>query len=60
MSCGIPDFRSENGIYSRLSEFDLDDPQDMFDINYFKERPKVFYSFAKVTAGYLINKYSAC
>ncbi|CAG8456791.1 1624_t:CDS:2 [Paraglomus occultum] len=47
VSCGIPDFRSENGIYSRLSEFELDDPQDMFDINYFKERPKVFYSFAK-------------
>ncbi|CAJ0643695.1 8713_t:CDS:2 [Entrophospora sp. SA101] len=47
VSCGIPDFRSENGIYSRLSEFDLEDPQDMFDINYFKDCPKVFYSFAK-------------
>ncbi|CAI2183235.1 13344_t:CDS:2 [Funneliformis geosporum] len=47
VSCGIPDFRSENGIYSRLSEFDLDDPQDMFDINYFKDCPEVFYSFAK-------------
>ena len=48
VSCGIPDFRSENGIYSRLSEFDLDDPQDMFDINYFRDCPEVFYSFAKV------------
>ncbi|CAG8462201.1 10849_t:CDS:2 [Ambispora gerdemannii] len=47
VSCGIPDFRSENGIYSRLSEFNLDDPQDMFDINYFKDCPEVFYSFAK-------------
>ncbi|CAB4384693.1 SIR2-domain-containing protein [Rhizophagus irregularis] len=47
VSCGIPDFRSENGIYSRLSEFDLDDPQDMFDINYFRDCPEVFYSFAK-------------
>ncbi|CAG8550517.1 7850_t:CDS:2 [Gigaspora margarita] len=47
VSCGIPDFRSENGIYSRLSEFDLDDPQDMFDINYFRDCPDVFYSFAK-------------
>ncbi|KAG9298426.1 hypothetical protein G9A89_008690 [Geosiphon pyriformis] len=47
VSCGIPDFRSENGIYSRLSEFDLDDPQDMFDVNYFKDCPEVFYSFAK-------------
>ncbi len=52
MSCGIPDFRSENGIYSRLSEFDLDDPQDMFDINYFKDCPEAFYSFAKVIVSY--------
>ncbi|KAJ3222695.1 NAD-dependent histone deacetylase sir2 [Clydaea vesicula] len=44
---GIPDFRSENGIYSRLEEFNLDDPQQMFDINYFKEEPRTFYSFAK-------------
>jgi len=52
VSCGIPDFRSENGIYSRLSEFDLDDPQDMFDINYFKDCPEAFYSFAKVIVSY--------
>ena len=52
VSCGIPDFRSENGIYSRLSEFDLDDPQDMFDINYFRDCPEVFYSFAKVIVSY--------
>lgn len=33
-SCGIPDFRSKDGIYARLQEsgqYDLDDPQDMFD-----------------------------
>lgn len=47
VSCGIPDFRSANGIYSRLSEFQLSDPQEMFDLEYFKFRPETFYSFAK-------------
>ncbi|KAI0083958.1 SIR2-domain-containing protein [Irpex rosettiformis] len=42
VSCGIPDFRSRTGIYSMLQEkgeYDLDDPQQMFDIDYFKENP---------------------
>ncbi|KAF9979772.1 NAD-dependent histone deacetylase sir2 [Modicella reniformis] len=47
VSCGIPDFRSEDGIYSRLSEFELDDPQQMFDLEFFRERPQIFYSFAR-------------
>ncbi|KAF9972201.1 NAD-dependent histone deacetylase sir2 [Actinomortierella ambigua] len=47
VSCGIPDFRSEDGIYSRLSEFQLDDPQQMFDLEFFKDRPEIFYSFAR-------------
>jgi NAD-dependent SIR2 family protein deacetylase len=47
VSCGIPDFRSKNGIYSRLAEFQLSDPQEMFDINYFRYSPETFYSFAK-------------
>jgi NAD-dependent SIR2 family protein deacetylase len=47
VSCGIPDFRSETGIYARLDEFDLDDPQQMFDIHYFRENPQIFYSFAR-------------
>lgn len=47
VSCGIPDFRSETGIYSRLKDYDLDDPQQMFDIQYFRESPEIFYSFAK-------------
>jgi len=49
-SCGIPDFRSPTGLYARLqleNNYDLDDPQDMFDLAYFKEKPYVFYSFAK-------------
>ncbi|SCZ87475.1 BZ3500_MvSof-1268-A1-R1_Chr2-2g04941 [Microbotryum saponariae] len=48
-SCGIPDFRSPTGLYARLKEehWELDDPQQMFDLDYFKEKPNVFYSFAK-------------
>ncbi|KAJ2513278.1 NAD-dependent histone deacetylase sir2, partial [Coemansia sp. RSA 2049] len=48
VSCGIPDFRSPTGIYTRLNEeFGLDDPQQMFDIECFREMPELFYSFAK-------------
>ncbi|KZT70765.1 SIR2-domain-containing protein [Daedalea quercina L-15889] len=49
VSCGIPDFRSRNGLYASLQEsgeYDLDDPQQMFDITYFREKPTVFSSFA--------------
>lgn len=49
VSCGIPDFRSKDGIYSRLSKEypDLPDPQAMFDINYFHQDPRPFYKFAR-------------
>ncbi|KAF9361083.1 NAD-dependent histone deacetylase sir2 [Mortierella sp. AD094] len=47
VSCGIPDFRSPDGIYSRLSEFELDDPTQMFELEFFSEKPEVFYSFAR-------------
>ena len=49
VACGIPDFRSRNGIYARLhKDFpDLPDPQAMFDILYFKRNPHPFFKFAK-------------
>jgi len=49
VSCGIPDFRSRDGIYARLSKDypDLPDPQAMFDIHYFKNNPWPFFKFAK-------------
>lgn len=49
VSCGIPDFRSRDGIYARLAvDFpDLPDPQAMFDINYFRNDPRPFFKFAK-------------
>uniref|UniRef100_A0A8C1TXY8 protein acetyllysine N-acetyltransferase n=1 Tax=Cyprinus carpio TaxID=7962 RepID=A0A8C1TXY8_CYPCA len=50
VSCGIPDFRSRDGIYARLAvDFpDLPDPQAMFDIDYFRRDPRPFFKFAKV------------
>lgn len=49
VSCGIPDFRSRDGIYARLSKDfpDLPDPQAMFDISYFRRDPRPFFKFAR-------------
>lgn len=49
VSCGIPDFRSKDGIYARLKyDFpELPDPQAMFDIHYFRRDPRPFFKFAK-------------
>ncbi|KAJ7343096.1 NAD-dependent protein deacetylase sirtuin-1, partial [Desmophyllum pertusum] len=49
VSCGIPDFRSRDGIYAKLNvEYpDLPDPQAMFDISYFYQNPRPFFKFAK-------------
>ncbi|XP_064418776.1 NAD-dependent protein deacetylase sirtuin-1 [Latimeria chalumnae] len=49
VSCGIPDFRSRDGIYARLAvDFpDFPDPQAMFDIDYFRRDPRPFFKFAK-------------
>ncbi|CAK7214194.1 NAD-dependent histone deacetylase sir2 [Sporothrix curviconia] len=47
-SLGIPDFRSKNtGLYSRLAHLGLSDPQEVFDIQVFKDDPTIFYSVAR-------------
>ncbi|EFX01019.1 cytoskeleton assembly control protein [Grosmannia clavigera kw1407] len=47
-SLGIPDFRSKDtGLYSRLEHLGLSDPQEVFDINVFREDPSIFYSVAR-------------
>ncbi len=38
---------SENGIYARLGEYNLPDPQCMFDINFFRSNPVPFFSFSR-------------
>lgn len=45
-SLGIPDFRSDDGLYARLRHLGLADPQEVFDIRLFKEDPTIFYSVA--------------
>ncbi|KAG5943657.1 hypothetical protein E4U60_006539 [Claviceps pazoutovae] len=47
-SLGIPDFRSKGtGLYSKLEHLGLGDPQEVFDINVFRQDPSIFYSIAK-------------
>ncbi|KAI9846109.1 MAG: NAD-dependent histone deacetylase sir2 [Sclerophora amabilis] len=47
-SLGIPDFRSkETGLYTKLEHLGLSDPQEVFDIEIFREDPSIFYSIAK-------------
>ncbi|KAM7305220.1 NAD-dependent protein deacetylase sirtuin-1 [Ixodes scapularis] len=63
VSCGIPDFRSRDGIYARLSkDFPaLPDPQAMFDIHYFRKDPRPFFKFAKeIYPGQFLPSPSHC
>ncbi|KAI5780495.1 SIR2 family histone deacetylase [Geopyxis carbonaria] len=47
-SLGIPDFRSKDkGLYARLTDLGLNDPQEVFDIDVFTDDPTIFYSIAK-------------
>ncbi|KAG6011512.1 hypothetical protein E4U43_008265 [Claviceps pusilla] len=47
-SLGIPDFRSKGtGLYSKLEYLGLSDPQEVFDIDVFRQDPAIFYSVAK-------------
>jgi len=49
-SVGIPDFRSKDGLYAQLQregKYNLADPQEMFDKDFFLHDPSCFFSFAK-------------
>lgn len=50
MSCGIPDFRSRDGLYAKLAQQfpELPDPHAIFDIEYFRDDPHPFFKCAKV------------
>jgi NAD-dependent histone deacetylase SIR2 len=46
-SAGIPDFRSpDTGLYANLAFLDLEEPEDVFDIGFFRDNPKPFYALA--------------
>ncbi|CCH45439.1 NAD-dependent histone deacetylase SIR2 [Wickerhamomyces ciferrii] len=47
-SLGIPDFRSSKGIYSKVQHLGLTDPQEVFDLETFREDPTIFYSVANM------------
>ncbi|ODM93270.1 NAD-dependent protein deacetylase sirtuin-1 [Orchesella cincta] len=49
VSCGIPDFRSKDGLYSRVAKVfpELRDPQSVFDIRLFRRDPRPFFLTAK-------------
>ncbi|KAL3083132.1 hypothetical protein niasHS_010934 [Heterodera schachtii] len=46
-SAGIPDFRTPGtGLYDNLKQYDIPNPQAIFDINYFKRNPEPFFVLA--------------
>jgi len=48
VSAGIPDFRTPGtGLYYNLQKYHLQDPQDVFDLDFFQHNPKPFYEVAK-------------
>ncbi|KAI9745303.1 MAG: Sir2 histone deacetylase Hst2 [Claussenomyces sp. TS43310] len=47
-SAGIPDFRSpETGLYANLARLELPYPEAVFDLSYFKNNPRPFYTLAR-------------
>ena len=47
VAAGIPDFRTpRTGFYSRVAKLNLPQPESIFDIEYFIDDPKPFYSIA--------------
>eukprot|EP00754_Rhynchopus_humris_P050820 Rhum_TRINITY_DN9178_c0_g1::Rhum_TRINITY_DN9178_c0_g1_i1::g.31957::m.31957/K11412/SIRT2, SIR2L2; NAD-dependent deacetylase sirtuin 2 len=51
-AAGIPDFRSPTGLYAQIQReggnpCKLPYPEALFDIDYFKEKPKAFYRFTE-------------
>lgn len=48
VSAGIPDFRSPGtGLYDNLKEYNLPQPEALFQIDYFMKNPEPFYKFSK-------------
>ena len=48
VSAGIPDFRSpKTGLYANLGKYDLPRPESIFEMEFFKEKPRAFYQLAQ-------------
>ena len=49
-SAGIPDFRSPaTGLYANLQRLNLPFPEAVFELNYFKQNPKVSYPILRLS-----------
>ena len=49
VAAGIPDFRTPgSGLYFSLDDYDLPQPEALFDLNYFRNSPEKYYSFFMV------------
>lgn len=44
--CGIPDFRSSNGLYSKVSKYNYS-PEVILSHSFFENSPDIFYDFLK-------------
>ena len=50
VSAGIPDFRTPgSGLYYNLEDYDLPEPELLFDLQYYINNPEKYYSFYLVT-----------
>lgn len=48
VSAGIPDFRSPGtGLYAQLEKYNLSDPQNLFEIDFFRRNPEPFHTLSK-------------
>ena len=48
-SAGVPDFRSETGLFKQLQDkYHLSSPEEFFDKNTFLRNPNYFYEFCKI------------
>jgi len=47
-SAGVPDFRTPGtGLYDNLKKYHLEKPEDMFNLEYFRQNPQPFYDLAQ-------------
>mmetsp|Transcript_46767 Transcript_46767/g.99941 ORF Transcript_46767/g.99941 Transcript_46767/m.99941 type:complete len:354 (+) Transcript_46767:75-1136(+) len=47
-SAGIPDFRTPGtGLYDNLQQYDLPEPESIFNLKFFQEEPDAFYELCK-------------
>jgi NAD+-dependent protein deacetylase sirtuin 2 len=56
---GIPDFRSPDGLYTRLRRDGFEHPEDLFSLHKFREDPSMFYAHAHMLVPHHLRKRTA-